>query len=102
MKCFYCKQESEWLQTKTNHIVDLEGRIIIIRNVPCQECPCCGEAFFTNEVSGKLDELFSKADLSMYDYAEMDYDDPLEQVYRLVKENPIVRVAESTHSYGNN
>lgn len=99
MKCFYCKQETEWLETKMSHIVDLEGRIIIIRNVPCRQCPCCGESVFSNDVSGKLDVLFEKAKESMYDYAEMDYDDASKKVYRLIKENQASRVAEHPHSY---
>lgn len=104
MKCFYCRQESEWLKTRTAHMVDVEGHIIIIKNVPCKECPCCGEKVYTNDVSEKLDELFQKAELALYDYSEMDYEDPKQKVYKLVKElvneNVISRVAESIVSYG--
>lgn len=104
MKCFYCRQESEWLKTKTTHMVDVEERIIIIKNVPCQECPCCGERVYANDVSEKLDELFSKAESFLYDYSEMDYEDPMQRVYRLVKElvneDMISRVAEATVTYG--
>ena len=43
----------------------------------------------------------------MYDYVEMDYEDPTRQVYKLVKipvntqEHAAMRVAEDTHNYGN-
>ena len=107
MRCFYCKQESEWLDTKISHVVDLEGRIIIIKNVPCRQCPCCGDAEFTNNVAEKMDEVFEIAKKTMYDYVEMDYEDPTRQVYKLVKipvntqEHAAMRGAEDTHNYGN-
>lgn len=99
MRCFYCKQDSEWLETTTSQVVDFEGRIIIIKNVPCKVCPCCGEKMFSSEVCTKSDELFSKAKLTLYDYAEIDYEDPAKKVYRLVKElvkeQALSRVAEN-------
>lgn len=85
MKCFYCKQESEWLENKKTRATDYEGRIIIIKNVPCLECPCCGETYYTDEVVEKDQELFEIAKQTMYDYVEMDYEDPAKQVYKLVK-----------------
>ena len=87
MRCFYCKQESEWLDTKISHVVDLEGRIIIIKNVPCRQCPCCGDAEFTNNVAEKMDEVVvdeTKADIkiikdgtesALYDYSALDKKD---------------------------
>ena len=107
MKCFYCKQESDWLERKSSSMTDFEGRIIIIKNVPCLECECCGEQYFTNEVMRKEEELFEIAKKTMYDYVEMDYEDVAKRAYKLVKvqpqsqENVIERVAESTSNYGN-
>ena len=43
----------------------------------------------------------------MYDYVEMDYEDPTRQVYKLVKvlvntqKQFAMRVAEESHNYGN-
>ena len=103
MRCFYCKQEVDWLETKASQITDLEGRIIIIKNVPCKKCPCCGESLISNDVYSKVEILFQKAESTLYDYAEIDYDDPTQKVYRLVKElvkeEAISRVAE-TVAYG--
>lgn len=104
MKCFYCKQESDWLETKKSNVTDFEGRIIIIKNVPCLECPCCGEAYYTNDVMEKDEELFEIAKQTMYDYVEMDYEDPAKQVYKLVKvpvqEETMAKVAETSNGYG--
>ena len=33
----------EMIQTTTNHVVNYKGCVIIIRNVPCEECVKCGE-----------------------------------------------------------
>lgn len=107
MMCFYCKQESDWLETKTSSMTDFEGRIIIIKNVPCLECECCGEKYYTNEVMKKEEELFEIAKRTMYDYVEMDYEDPEKRTYRLVKLQPHFQeksmecVAESTSYYEN-
>ena len=108
MKCFYCKQESDWKESKTTSMTDYKGRIIIIRNVPCLKCACCEEEYYTDEMARKESELFEIAKETMYDYVEMDYEDPAKRTYKLVKlqpqsqENAIERVAESTSSYGNN
>lgn len=107
MMCFYCKQESDWKESKTSNITDFKGRIIIIKNVPCLECSCCGEKYFENEVMEKDAELFEIAKQTMYDYVEMDYEDSAKRTYKLVKlqpqsqKNAMERVAEPTSNYGN-
>ena len=40
-KCFYCKENM--VDDFSNYMVDLDGRFIIVRNVPCHKCsqtPC--------------------------------------------------------------
>ena len=39
------------IKTKTTFTVEYKDSIIVVRNVPCLECPICGEVTFTNEVS---------------------------------------------------
>lgn len=105
MKCFYCGQESDWIETKSSNMVDFEGRIIIIKNVPCLKCRCCGEEYFVDDVMEKDEELFEIGKQAMYDYVEMDYEDPTKQVYKLIKvpvqvqEEAVTKVAESANCY---
>lgn len=104
MKCIFCKCEEDMNYSKTNDLVDFKGRIIIIKNVPCMVCPQCGEKYYDNDTMKMLEELFEKAKSTLYDYAEIDYEDDRRMVYKLVKvparEALVSKVAESTFNYG--
>ena len=39
--CFYCKGDMK--PSTTTHVVDYDGCVIVIKNVPCEECQQCGE-----------------------------------------------------------
>ena len=45
----------------TTHVVTLKDCVIIIKNVPCEECEQCGEKYFSDEVMEKLDSIIDKA-----------------------------------------
>ena len=34
----------------TTHVVNYSNSVIIIKNVPCEECEQCGEIFYTDEL----------------------------------------------------
>lgn len=38
--CFYCKGR-DMVQSVATHVVTLEERVIVIKNVPCEECEQC-------------------------------------------------------------
>ena len=42
-------------------MLDLKDCIVIVRNVPCQECSDCGEKFFSDEVMEKLETIVMNA-----------------------------------------
>ncbi len=71
MNCFLCKGDMG--NNTTNHVVNLENRVIIIRNVPCQKCCDCGEEYYTDEVADKLDDIISKVSALMQDVAILEY-----------------------------
>ena len=56
---FFCKKGSLEPAT-TTYMVDLKDCIIVIRNVPCEECPLCGEKVFSDFVMHKLEEIIRK------------------------------------------
>ena len=98
MKCFFCGAESEWKNTTTSETTDYEGRLIIIKNIPCDECEGCGEKYFQDEVMERLEKLFDKAKNVFSENVQMDYSDDTDTIYRLEKR--INCVAENTHIYG--
>ena len=55
MKCFMCKGNIE--NKNTTFMVELDNRIIIIRNVPSQVCKQCGEVTYSDEVAKQLEKL---------------------------------------------
>lgn len=58
--CAYCK-EGSMKQSYTTHVVDLKNCIVIVRNVPCEECERCGEKYFSDAVMEKLEEIVATA-----------------------------------------
>lgn len=58
--CFYCKGKT-MQQSTTTHVVTLDNCVIVVKNVPCEECEQCGEKYFNDEVMEKLEEIVSKA-----------------------------------------
>lgn len=70
--CFFCKCPSMRPSTAT-HVVDFDGRAIIVRNVPCMECEQCGEKYFSDEVMEKLDAIVSRLREFATEFAVTDY-----------------------------
>ena len=48
--CMYCKCKTLTPST-TTHVVNYHGSVIVIKNVPCEECEQCGEKYYTDEGS---------------------------------------------------
>lgn len=60
-------------QSTTTHVVNYKGCIIVIKNVPCEECEQCGEKFYTDEVMQQLEKLVSMAKRFMQEISVIDY-----------------------------
>ncbi len=58
MDCFFCKGELK--DSHTTHIVDYGECVIIIKNVPCEECSQCGETFYCDAVAKKLETIVTQ------------------------------------------
>ncbi len=70
-KCFECK--GTVTETTRTHVVDLKTCIVIVRNVPCMECMRCGEAYYTDEVQQRLDEIVKAVSSVMTEIAVVEY-----------------------------
>ena len=70
--CMFCKCDTV-KESVTTHVVNYRNCIIVIKNVPCEECEQCGEKFYTDEVTERLEELVSVAKRLMQEISVIDY-----------------------------
>ena len=70
--CMYCKCKTA-TPSFTTHVVNYKNCIIIIKNVPCEECEQCGEKYYSNEVAKQLESLVNVAKQLMQEIAIIDY-----------------------------
>ena len=70
--CMFCRCDTV-RQSTTTHVVNYKGCIIVIKNVPCEECEQCGEKFYTDEVTQQLERLVSTAKRFMQEISVIDY-----------------------------
>ena len=70
--CFYCKCKTT-VPSKTTHVVTLDNCVIVVRNVPCEECELCGEKYNSDEVMEKLDLIIEKAKVFASEILVTDY-----------------------------
>jgi len=54
-RCSYCKGKLEY--GKTEFIARVGEKIIVIKEIPAYICNQCGEAYFTPEISRKIDKI---------------------------------------------
>ena len=70
--CFYCKGETT-VATTTTYMVDLKECIVIVKNVPCEECKQCGEKYFSDEVMERLEAIVKRARDIAGEFCVMEY-----------------------------
>ena len=58
--CMFCKCDTV-TPSLTTHVVNYNGAIIVIKNVPCEECEQCGEKYYTDEVAERLETIVDMA-----------------------------------------
>ena len=59
MKCIRCGHET--YESTTTEAIELEGGVLVIRNIPCYKCETCDEIHFTGNVVKKLEEIIASA-----------------------------------------
>ncbi|WP_019227213.1 type II toxin-antitoxin system MqsA family antitoxin [Sedimentibacter sp. B4] len=73
MKCFLCKGDK--INKNTNYFLNLDGSIIIIKNVPSLVCDQCGEVFYENEVMKRIEKIIDLFKNALTEIAIVNYDD---------------------------
>lgn len=69
--CFYCKGDMK--PSKTTHVVRYQDCVIVIKNVPCEECVQCGEVEYSDDVMKRLEEIVNSVKQLMQDVSIIDY-----------------------------
>ena len=55
MRCHFCKGNLK--ASTTEYMEKIDNFIVIIANIPCEKCSQCGEAYFSDEVAEKLENI---------------------------------------------
>ncbi|MCL2633194.1 MAG: YgiT-type zinc finger protein [Oscillospiraceae bacterium] len=71
MRCISCGAKT--FVSTTSDVTDLDGRLVIIRNVPCHKCIECNEIIYTGDVVKHLEEVLSTAKSTISEIAVVDY-----------------------------
>ncbi len=67
--CMNCKCKTT-IPSLTTHVVNYNNCIIIIKNVPCEEC---GEKYYSDEVAKQIESLVNMAKQLMQEITIIDY-----------------------------
>ena len=70
--CMFCKCDTVQKST-TTHVVNYKGCVIVVKNVPCEECEQCGEKFYTDEVAERLEVMVDAAKKLMQEISVIDF-----------------------------
>ena len=70
--CMLCKCDTV-KQSTTTHVVNYKDSVIVIKNVPCEECAQCGEIFYTDDVAERLEKIVNSAKQMLQEVSIVDY-----------------------------
>lgn len=71
MKCIRCAHET--YKSTTTEAVELNGGVLVIRNIPCYKCETCDEIQFTGDVVKKLEEIIACAKKHIQELSVVNY-----------------------------
>ena len=70
--CMFCKCDTV-KESTTTHVVNYKGCVIVIKNVPSEECEQCEEKFYSDEVAERLERMVDTAKKLMQEISVIDY-----------------------------
>lgn len=71
MNCFICKGSIE--NRETTFMVEMDGQIIIVKNVPSHVCSQCGETSYSDDVVRQLERIVNDAKLAKTEVAIVNF-----------------------------
>ena len=57
--CSFCGNKNV-RETRTQYIYKHDGKLLVVDDVPCEQCEFCGEQYFKAEVLKKIEQDFQK------------------------------------------
>ena len=72
-KCLMCKGKTE--AGKVNHIIDINGHIVIVKNVPALVCKQCGDYFLEHPIAVKIEKLLNEVEKNYAEIMVLNYFD---------------------------
>ena len=70
--CMFCKCQSVRPSLDT-FLANYKGCILIVKNVPCEECEQCGAKYYPDSVMEKLEQITNEAKSRMQELTVTDY-----------------------------
>ena len=70
--CVFCKCRDSKPGLDT-FMANYKGSILIVKNVPCEECEQCGAKYYSDEVMEKLEQITDEAKKQMLELTVTDY-----------------------------
>ena len=71
MKCIRCGNEI--YKSMTTEAVELDGGVLVIRNIPCYKCETCDEIHFTGDVIKQLEKIINFAKQHIQEVSIVNY-----------------------------
>ena len=71
MKCIRCGNET--YKSTTTEAVELDGGVLVIRNIPCYKCEISDEIHFTGDVVKQLEKIISFAKEHIQEVSVVNY-----------------------------
>ncbi len=71
--CMFCKCDTV-KESTTTHVVNYKGSVIVVKNVPCEECEQYGEIFYSDEVAERLEKIVEAAKKLLQEISVIDYE----------------------------
>jgi len=57
-RCSFCK--GRLIKGETEFIVRVESKLLVIRDIPAYVCEECGEAYYTPDISRRIDRIMER------------------------------------------
>ena len=69
--CVFCKGDLK--PSTTTYTVNINDNVIIIKNVPCEECQQCGEQYFSTSVTKHIENIVDQLKNVSVEITVLDY-----------------------------